>query len=115
MDGGFAEKVLTPARFVIPIPDGVPFDQAAAATDAGMTSYHAAITVGGVKAGDKVGIIGVGGLGSLAVQICVGVGAQVYAASRNEQVHAYASELGASQVATDIHDFSDQDLDVIID
>lgn len=58
MDGGFAEKVLTPARFVIPIPDGVPFDQAAAATDAGMTAYHAAIAVGGVKAGDKVGIIG---------------------------------------------------------
>lgn len=38
MDGGFAEKVLTPARFVIPVPDGVAFDQAAAATDAGMTA-----------------------------------------------------------------------------
>lgn len=115
MDGGFAEKVLTPARFVLPIPDGVPFDQAAAATDAGMTSYHAAITVGGVKAGDKVGIIGVGGLGSLAVQICVGFGAEVYAAEVNEQVHAYARELGASEVAKDMHDFRDQDLDVIID
>ena len=115
MDGGFAEKVLTPERFVIPIPDGVPFDQAAAATDAGMTSYHAAITVGGVKAGDKVGIIGVGGLGSLAVQICVGVGAEVYAAEVNEQVHGYARELGASEVAKDLHDFSDKALDVVID
>jgi D-arabinose 1-dehydrogenase-like Zn-dependent alcohol dehydrogenase len=115
MDGGFAEKVLTPARFVIPIPDGVPFDQAAAATDAGMTSYHAAITVGGVKAGDKVGIIGVGGLGSVAVQVCVGVGAEVYAAEVNEQTHGYVRELGASGVATDMHDFADKGLDVIID
>src|ERR1700722_14499876 len=115
MDGGFAEKVLTPARFVIPIPDGVPFDQAAGATDAGMTAYHSAITVGGVKAGDKVGIIGVGGLGSLAVQICVAFGAEVYAATRNEQVHEYVRELGASEVAKDMHDFADQDLDVIID
>jgi alcohol dehydrogenase, propanol-preferring len=115
MDGGFAEKVLTPARFVIPIPDGVPFDQAAAATDAGMTSYHAAITVGGVKAGDKVGIIGVGGLGSVAVQVCVGVGAEVYAAEVNEQTHGYVRELGASGVATDMRDFADKGLDVIID
>jgi propanol-preferring alcohol dehydrogenase len=115
MDGGFAEKVLTPSRFVIPIPDGVPFDQAAAATDAGMTSYHAAITVGGVKAGDKVGIIGLGGLGSLAVQICVSVGAEVYAAEVNEKVWELGSKLGAKAVAADIREFTDENLDVIID
>lgn len=115
MDGGFAEQVLTPAKFVIPIPDGVPFDQAAAATDAGMTSYHAAITVGGVKAGDKVGIIGLGGLGSLAVQICVGIGAEVYAAEVNEKVWDMGKELGVTAVAADIREFADKNLDVIID
>lgn len=114
-DGGFAEKVLTPAHFAIPIPDGVPYDQAAAATDAGMTSYHAAIVVGGVKAGDKVGIIGLGGLGSLAVQICVGVGAEVYAAEVNEQVWDLGTQLGATAVAADINEFADKELDVIID
>ena len=115
LDGGFAEKVLTPARFAIPIPDGVPYDQAAAATDAGMTSYHAAIVVGEVKAGDKVGIIGLGGLGSLAVQICVGVGAEVYAAEVNEQAWELGTTLGAVAVASDIHEFADKELDVIID
>lgn len=115
MDGGFAEKVLTPVSFVIPVPDGVPFDQAAAATDAGMTAYHAAMTVGGVKAGDKVGIIGLGGLGSLAVQICVGVGAQVYAAEVNEKVWDLGLELGAVAVSKDIRDFAETNLDVIID
>lgn len=93
----------------------MPFDQAAAATDAGMTSYHAAITVGGVKAGHKVGIIGLGGLGSLAVQICVGAGAEVYAAEINEKVWDLGKQLGATAVAKDIREFADQYLDVIID
>lgn len=115
MDGGFAEKVLTPAKFVIPIPEGVPFDQAAAATDAGMTSYHAAITVGGVKSGDKVGIIGLGGLGSLALQICVGAGADVYVAEINEKVWELGKQFGATAVAKDIREFAEKDLDVIID
>lgn len=115
LDGGFAEKVLTPEKFVIAIPDEVPFDQAAAATDAGMTSYHAAITVGGVKAGDRVGIIGMGGLGSIGVQVCVGVGAEVYVAEINEDVHEAARELGAKGVATDLSAFADKDLNVVLD
>ncbi|MGI3781707.1 MAG: zinc-binding dehydrogenase, partial [Janthinobacterium lividum] len=115
MDGGFAEQVLTPAGFVIPVPEGVALDQAAAATDAGMTSYHAAITVGGVRAGSKVGVIGLGGLGALALQICVGVGAEVYAAEINEKVWDLGRQLGATAVAKDIGEFAEQDLDVIID
>ena len=115
MDGGFAEKVLAPAKFLIPIPDGVPFDQVAVATDAGLTSYHAAITVGGVKVGDRVGIIGMGGLGMLAVQICVGVGAEVYVAEINESVWETGRQLGATAVATDITEFTDKELDVILD
>lgn len=115
LDGGFAEKVLTPARFVIQVPDDVPFEQAAAASDAGMTAYHSAITRGGVKSGDRVGIIGMGGLGSLAVEICVAVGAQVYVAEINESVHAIARELGAHRVSTDLRDFGDEALDVVID
>jgi len=115
MDGGFAERVLTPARFVIGLPDEVPFDQGAVASDAGMTAYHSAITRGGVTAGDRVGIIGMGGLGSLAVQICVAVGAEVYVAEVNEAIHPLALEWGASAVATDLHAFADRDLDVVVD
>jgi propanol-preferring alcohol dehydrogenase len=73
------------------------------------------MTVGGVKAGDKVGIIGLGGLGSPAVQICVGAGAEVYAAEINEKVWDLGKELGATAVAKDIREFADKDLDVIID
>lgn len=115
LNGGFAAKVASPAAFVIPLPDGVDWDQAAAATDAGMTSYHAAITRGGVTAGMKVGIIGLGGLGSLGAQAVLAVGAKVFVAEKNESVHDFARQLGVAAVSTDIADFADEGLDVIID
>jgi alcohol dehydrogenase, propanol-preferring len=113
--GGFAPKVVVKEHLVVPAPDAVPFDQAAAATDAGMTSYHAVMVRGQVAEGMKVGIIGLGGLGSLGAQIASSNGAEVYVAEVNERVHDYARELGASGVATDIAAFKDEQLDVIID
>lgn len=115
LDGGFADKVASPAAFVVALPDGVEWDQAAAATDAGMTSYHAVVTRGGVTAGMKVGVIGFGGLGSLGAQAALAVGAEVYAAEKNEAVHDFARSLGVAGVSTDIADFADHGLDVIID
>ncbi len=69
-DGGMAAYVLVPsARRLVPIGD-VPADQAAPLSDAGLTSYHA---VAGLKPalgeGSSTVVIGVGGLGHLAVQI----------------------------------------------
>jgi propanol-preferring alcohol dehydrogenase len=80
-----------------------------------MTSYHAAITVGGVTDGTRVGIIGLGGLGSLGAQAALAVGAKVWVAEKNESVHEFARSLGVEAVSTDIADFADQDLDVIVD
>lgn len=114
-NGGFAEKVTVKEHLVVAVPDEVPFDQAAAATDAGLTSYHAVMIRGQVGPGMKVGIIGVGGLGSLGVQAAIANGAQVYVAEINEKVHDYARELGALGVSTDITTFKDKELDVIID
>ncbi|MGM0929267.1 MAG: zinc-binding dehydrogenase [Actinomycetota bacterium] len=115
LDGGFAEKVKAPARLVAPLPDGVPFDQAAAATDAGMTSYHAMMVQGGLKPGMKVGVIGLGGLGSLGAQTAIANGAELYVAEINEKVHAMALEIGATAVAKDIRDFADKELDLVVD
>lgn len=114
-NGGFADEVVVLERLVVPLPDGVPFDQAAAATDAGLTSYHAVIDQGGVVAGTNVGIIGLGGLGSLGAQIAIAVGANVYVAEKNERVHDFARSLGVQAVSTGIEDFKDAQLDVVID
>ena len=63
LNGGFAEKCVGKVEQLVRVPDSVPFIQAAAAMDAGMTSYHAVRVVGGVTEGTRVGIIGLGGLG----------------------------------------------------
>ncbi|MGW6143610.1 zinc-binding dehydrogenase [Streptomyces sp. NPDC055140] len=114
-NGGFQRKVAVREDLVVPLPDGIGWDQAAAATDAGLTSYHAVIVQGGVTAGTKVGVIGLGGLGSLGAQVALGVGAEVYVAEKNEKVHAFAQELGVTDVATDISAFADKKLDVVVD
>ncbi|MEV7422147.1 zinc-binding dehydrogenase [Streptomyces sp. NPDC091212] len=114
-NGGFQPKVAVRENLVLPLPDGIAWDQAAAATDAGLTSYHAMVVQGGVASGTKVGVIGFGGLGSLGAQVALAVGAEVYVAEKNEKAHAFARELGVADVATDISAFADEKLDVVVD
>ncbi|MEU9183856.1 NAD(P)-dependent alcohol dehydrogenase [Streptomyces sp. NPDC048484] len=69
-DGGMADYVLVPSvRYLVPIGD-LPADQAAPLSDAGLTSYHA---IAGLRhalgEGTTAAVIGVGGLGHVAVQI----------------------------------------------
>ncbi len=115
LNGGFANRVAAPAAFVVHMPDGVDWDQAAAASDAGMTSYHAVVAQGGVTQGTKVGIIGFGGLGSLGAQIALSLGADVFVAEKNPQARDFATSLGIKHVSETIVDFADENLDVIAD
>ncbi|WP_329048353.1 NAD(P)-dependent alcohol dehydrogenase [Streptomyces violaceus] len=96
-DGGMAEYVLVPsARHLVPI-DDLPADQAAPLSDAGLTSYHA---VAGVRhalgKGTTTAVIGVGGLGHLAVQILrATTGSRVLAVDVREDALALANRSGA--------------------
>jgi len=114
-DGGFADKVVVAAEQCVHLPDSVPFEQAAPAMDAARTAYRGLVTAGHVVAGSKVGIIGFGGLGSLAVQIAHEIGAIIYVAEINEAAWKDARKLGACAVAADIRAFEEQQLDVIVD
>jgi propanol-preferring alcohol dehydrogenase len=114
-DGGYGEKIAIDAVALVPIPDGVDFVNAAASTDAGMTSYHAVVTRGGVSKGMKVGVIGVGGLGQIGARAAVLLGADVYVAEVKESVWPLAKELGVVDVKKSIRDFGDVTFDVIID
>lgn len=114
-DGGYATKSAVPAEMLVPVPDGVSFVQAAAATDAGMTSYHAVVGIGAAKAGMKVGIIGIGGLGQIGARIAVLQGCEVYASSRNPVARKKALELGCKEVVEKTEDLAKFELDVIID
>ncbi|WP_157155588.1 MULTISPECIES: zinc-binding dehydrogenase [unclassified Diaminobutyricimonas] len=114
-DGGYAEKTTALADAVVKIPDGLDFVRAASGTDAGNVAHHAVVSRGLVSAGQKVGIIGVGGLGQVGARIAVLRGAEVYAAEVKEDVWPMAKELGVVRVAKDIREFADVGLDTIID
>src|SRR5690606_40771700 len=70
-EGGFTAKHLVAATDVVPMPEGLSFELAAAGTDAGMTSYHAVMTIGGVQPGDRVAITGLGGLCPTGARVAV--------------------------------------------
>ena len=113
-DGGYSTKSTSHEDMLVAVPDNVTFAQAAAGTDAGMTSYHA-MMVAGIKPGMKVGLIGIGGLGQIATRVAVVTGCEVYCASRSEKNREAALALGALEVAENIKEFKKKKLDVIVD
>jgi D-arabinose 1-dehydrogenase-like Zn-dependent alcohol dehydrogenase len=114
-DGGFQPRVAVQTEVLVSVPEGVSWDQAAASTDAGMTSYHAVMTRAGAQSGDKIGIIGFGGLGSLGTQIALLAGAQVFVAETKLSLHQHILDAGAAGVSTTIAAFEDEALDAIVD
>lgn len=114
-DGGFAPKTAISQEALVRIPDNVSFLYGAAGTDAGLTSHQAIFGKGQVKAGDKVGIIGFGGLGSFGTRMAVLAGAEVYVAEINGALWEHARQAGAKDVKSSIAEFKDDGLDVIVD
>lgn len=114
-DGGFTFKHRAPAGDLVPMPDGLSFEMAALGTDAGMTSYHAVMVQGAVRSGDKVGIIGLGGLGQIGARVAVVAGAEVHVAEINRAVWPLAEEIGATSVVESVGDWAGKDFDVIVD
>lgn len=114
-DGGFGPKIVVGTQALVRIPDEVDFVNGAAATDAGMTSYAAVVRRGGVKAGDRVGIIGLGGLGQIGARVAHLLGAEVHVAEIKEDIWPLAKELGAVDARRSITDYPRGFFDVIVD
>lgn len=74
-DGGFAEYVAVPERNLVRVPDGVPLEHAAIATDALATPFHAISKRARVRPGQGAVVIGLGGLGLNAVRLLTVFGA----------------------------------------
>jgi 2-desacetyl-2-hydroxyethyl bacteriochlorophyllide A dehydrogenase len=98
-DGGFAEKVVVPARSLIRLPKGVDFDTSAALTLAGSTAMHMLTNRASVHQGDWVLVIGgASGVGSAAIQIAKQLGARVISTGSTEAKRSLAHHLGAEFV-----------------
>ncbi|MGH9348295.1 MAG: NAD(P)-dependent alcohol dehydrogenase [Vicinamibacterales bacterium] len=95
-DGGMAEYLVVPARQLVPI-DDLDVAQAAPLTDAGLTPYHAInITRRGLRPSSTCVVIGVGGLGHMAVQILAATTAsRIIAVDLRDEALRLASDIGA--------------------
>jgi len=114
-DGGFADKCLAPAQGLVKVPDQVGFAQAATATDAGQTAYCGVMTVGELQAGERVGIVGLGGLGLTGARIAVLAGAEVFAAEPKRDVWDLAKQRGVIDIVEDVSELARLRLDIIVD
>lgn len=96
MLGGYAEKVLCPATHVLPLPDAIPDEEAAALVTAHATAHHALKQRAQIKAGETLLVTGAaGGTGLAAVQIGKVMGAKVIAVCSTQEKLEIAKENGA--------------------
>lgn len=114
-DGGFAEFATAPSADLVPVPGGVPLAWAAVATDAGMTSHRAVAQVGGVEAGMRVGVIGLGGVGQFGARIAAILGAEVVAADPRPEARALGQRLELARVVETAAELAGEDFDVVVD
>ncbi|MEM9450988.1 MAG: NAD(P)-dependent alcohol dehydrogenase [Cyanobacteria bacterium P01_E01_bin.6] len=93
--GGFADKVRAKQDWVLPLPEGVNLDSAGPLFCGGITVFNPIIQLG-IKSTDRVGVIGIGGLGHMALRFLKAWGCDVTAFSSSPSKEAEARELGAN-------------------
>jgi len=104
---GFAEKVAAAAAQVAPIPDAMPFEEAAALITTYATTIHALKQRADLKAGETLVVLGAGGgVGTAACQLGKAYGALVIACARGDDKLAAAKQAGADELV----DYEKEDL-----
>jgi NADPH2:quinone reductase len=96
MLGGYAEKVVVPQTHILPLPDAIPSEEAAALVTAHATAHHALKQRANIQPGETLVVTGAaGGTGLAAVQIGKEMGAKVIAVCSTEEKLATAKANGA--------------------
>jgi D-arabinose 1-dehydrogenase-like Zn-dependent alcohol dehydrogenase len=96
VDGGYADHVLADAHALAAVPDELSAEETAPLMCAGVTTFNALRHSGGGP-GDLVAVLGVGGLGHLAVQYAARSGFRTVAIARGRDKEALARQLGAAE------------------
>jgi D-arabinose 1-dehydrogenase-like Zn-dependent alcohol dehydrogenase len=93
-DGGYAEYTLAPISALALVPDDLSSAEAAPLMCAGVTTFNC-LRNSGARPGDLVAVVGIGGLGHLAVQFAAKMGCKVAAIARGKDEEPLARQLGA--------------------
>lgn len=116
--GGYSKHLVARQEFVLSVPKGLDLSRAAPLLCAGITTYSP-LRTWNVQPGTRVGVIGLGGLGHMAVKLAVGMGAKVSVISRSPGKEADARALGAERVVIstdkDAMEKADASFDLILD
>jgi len=116
--GGYSKHVVVREEFVLSVPESLDLSKAAPLLCAGITTYSP-LRHWGVGPGSRVGVIGLGGLGHMAVKLAVGLGAEVTVMGRSDSKAKDAKELGAEHYLVssdeDAMKAAEDSFDVIID
>jgi D-arabinose 1-dehydrogenase-like Zn-dependent alcohol dehydrogenase len=103
-DGGYADYMVAPAGALALIPDELSPVEAGPLMCAGITTYNA-LRNSGARPGDLVAVLGVGGLGHLAVQFAARMGFKTVAIARGPDKESLVQELGAQHyIDSQVHD-----------
>ena len=95
-DGAYAQLLAVPAHVVLPIPESLSFEEAAAAALVFLTAWSMLIGKGNMRPGEDVLILGAGGgVGTAAIQIAKMAGCRVFAAASSDEKLERARRLGA--------------------
>ena len=92
--GGYSQRVVVKERFALKVPAGLDLAAAAPLLCAGITTYSP-LRQWNCKPGDRVGVVGLGGLGHMAVKIAAAMGAEVTMLSTSRSKEADSKRLGA--------------------
>jgi uncharacterized zinc-type alcohol dehydrogenase-like protein len=92
--GGYSTRITVDESYVLRIPEGIPLERAAPLLCAGITTYSP-LRHFGVRAGDSVAVVGLGGLGHMGVKIAHAMGAKVTVLSHSPSKRDDALRLGA--------------------
>jgi uncharacterized zinc-type alcohol dehydrogenase-like protein len=95
--GGYSKHLVVREQFCLRVPEGLDLARTAPLLCAGITTYSP-LRTWNVGPGSRVGVIGLGGLGHMAVKLAVGLGADVTVLSRTRDKETDAIELGASRL-----------------
>lgn len=94
-NGGYSSHIVVKESFVLSVSDKLPLEKVAPLLCAGITTYSP-LKHWNVKEGDKVAVVGLGGLGHIAVKLASSMGAEVTMLSRSPEKEKDAQELGAA-------------------
>jgi len=95
--GGYARHIVVREDFVLRVPAGLDLSRVSPLLCAGITTWSP-LRAWGIGPDSQLGVIGLGGLGHMAVKLAVGLGAEVTVLSRSQHKEADALALGAGQL-----------------